>query len=325
MALFPVNRKKNDDAITEGGESLPSFRVIQESDFKKKHVSFLRRLNQKMKKSIHLILCMILLLQLFFAPAHVRKRRNKLWKKHMDTVSETFNQKQKDLSEQFSFSTKDLYEELYEYLNVVDKDQHKKEIDELLASHDNKVKPMQKDIDELVEKILKQGDKISKQDKELHEAEKTLVEQQKAHEEHHYKSVVEEAATNALLELSRKEAEMRQNILAHKQELADIESKIHTTNELSKEDVLANAAPPRKSKGRTWINIGGKSKSKEVSSIPSNIVDRFCGDCEVTLKDSNMKSTCNGRVALLRINFKRTAVEAQKAVMMEFPAECTNP
>ena len=134
-----------------------------------------------------------------------------------------------------------------------------------------------------------------------------------------------EAAKNALLELSRKEAEMRQNILAHKQELADIESKIHATNELSKEDVLANAAPPRKSKGRTWIHFGGKSKSKEVSSIPSNTVDRFCGDCEVTLKDSNMKSTCNGRVALLRINFKRTAVEAQKAVMMEFSAECANP
>ena len=184
MALFTVDRKKNDDAITEaeGGESLPIFRVIQESDFKNKHVPFLRRLTQKMKKSIHLILCMILLLQLFFAPAHVRKRRNKLWKKHMDTVSETFNQKQNDLSEQFSFSTKDLYEELYEYLNVVDKDQHKKEIDELLASHDNKVKPMQKDIDELVEKILKQGEKISKQDKELHEAEKIMQDEQKAHE-----------------------------------------------------------------------------------------------------------------------------------------------
>lgn len=324
MTLFTVDRKKNDDAITEGGESLP-FRVIQESDFKKKHVSFLCRLNQKMKKSIHLILCMILFLQLFFAPAHVRKRRNKLWKKHMDTVSETFNQKQKELSEQFSFSTKDLYEELYAYLNLVDKDHHKKEIDGLLARHDNKVKPMQKDIDELVEKVLKQGDKISRQDKELHEAEKMMVEEQKAHEEHHYKSVVEEAAENALLELSRKEAEMRQNILARKQELADIESKIHTTNELSKEDVLANAVLPRKSKGRSWINFhGGKVKSKEVSSFPSNIVDPFCGDCEVTLKD-NMKSTCNGRVALLRINFKRTAVEAKKAVMMEFPAECTNP
>ena len=107
----------------------------------------------------------------------------------MDTVSETFNQKQNDLSEQFSFSTKDLYEELYEHLNVVDKDDHKKEIDELLARHDNKVKPMQKDIDELVEKTLKQGDKISKQDKESHEGEKTQVEvkdriqdEQKAHE-----------------------------------------------------------------------------------------------------------------------------------------------
>ena len=98
-------------------------------------------------------------------------------------------QKQKELSEQLSFNSKDLYAELYEYLNVVDKDHHKKEIDELLARHDNKVKPMQKDIDELVEKMLKQGDKISKQDKELHEAEKTQVEvkdriqdEQKAHE-----------------------------------------------------------------------------------------------------------------------------------------------
>jgi len=108
---------------------------------------------------------------------------------------------------------------------------------------------------------------------------------------------VEEAAANALLELSRKEAELRESILARKQELADIGNLVHAPkSSMAKEDNLANAIDD---------------------------LNRFCGDC-VVLKNS-MKSTCNERMAILRINFKRTADEAKKAVMMEFPSDCIKP